>query len=277
MVLFLIQSREPLQSAIVQTRNFYGILTVLKLFPGSSGEQLHLRHGRVLHGAQFTALDKRHLALGYYADHSGAGMALENLSNRRHRRIGLVGLGVGTLISYAGEGDTVKIYEINPEIRRLAESYFTYLKDSPADIEIVMGDARLSLEREPSQEFDILLLDAFSGDAIPVHLLTVEAFETYLRHLRFDGVLALLIDTFHLDFEPVVRRLAEHFDLASIRIDSKPGPYRDWGAHWMILTRDEEDLASPLIEAATENTETYDHVRLWTDEYTSLLPLLDFR
>ncbi len=274
--LFIVQAREPLRSAIIQTRNFYGILTILKLSPGLPGEQLHLRHGRVLHGAQFTASDKRHLATGYYTEESGAGLAFRYLSPQRQRRIGLVGLGAGTLVTYAGAEDTVRVYEINPEIRRLAESYFSYLKDSPADIEIVMGDARLSLEREPPQEFDILLLDAFSGDAIPVHLLTAEAFETYLRHLKPDGVLALLIDTFHLDFEPVIRRLADHFDLAAIRIDSKMGPNQNWGAHWMILARDEEVLAGPLLLAATENTEKYDQVRLWTDEYTSLLPLLNW-
>jgi hypothetical protein len=172
----------------------------------------------------------------------------------------------------------MRIYEINPEVRRLAQSYFTYLQDSEAQIEIVMGDARLSMERDPPQEFDILLLDAFSGDAIPVHLLTTEAFETYLRHLKPDGVIALLIATFHLDFEPVIRRLAAHLGLESIRIQSPPRVNQDWGADWMLLARDGKFLRSPpLTEAATGYRATHDHVRLWTDDYTSLLPLIGFK
>ena len=275
--LLVVQALQPLQSAIVQTRNFYGVLTVLQFFRGSPEEQLHLRYGHILHGVQFTAPGKRRLATGYYSDRSGAGLALRHFPRQRRRRIGLVGLGIGTLTAFTREGDTMRIYEINPEIQRLAESYFTYLKDSPAEIEIVMGDARLSMERDPPQEFDILLLDAFAGDAIPVHLLTTEAFETYLRHLKPDGVIALLIDTWNLNFEPVIRRLAAHLDLESIRIDSSPGPNQDWGAAWMLLARDGEFLTSPpLAAAATEYRASYDHVRLWTDDYTSLLSLLKF-
>jgi hypothetical protein len=276
--LFVAQAWKPLGSAIVRTRNFYGVLTVLHLFPGSSEEQLHLRHGRVPHGTQYTAPGKRRLATGYYSDRSGAGLVLRHFPRQHRRRIGLVGLGAGTLTTFARDGDTMRIYEINPEVRRLAQSYFTYLQDSEAQIEIVMGDARLSMERDPPQEFDILLLDAFSGDAIPVHLLTTEAFETYLRHLKPDGVIALLIATFHLDFEPVIRRLAAHLGLESIRIQSPPRVNQDWGADWMLLARDGKFLRSPpLTEAATGYRATHDHVRLWTDDYTSLLPLIGFK
>jgi len=275
--LFVIQARKPNQSAIVRTRNFYGVLTVLRLSPGSPDEHLELLHGRVRHGTQFTSLEKSRLATGYYTADSGAGLALEHFPRQRQRRIGLVGLGAGTLVSYTRRGDTVRIYEINPEIRRLAESYFTYLKDSQAEIEIVMGDARLSMERDPPQEFDILLLDAFSGDAIPVHLLTVEAFKIYLRHLKPDGVIALLIDTEHLNFDSVISRLADHLGLESIRIFTPSGPNEDWGANWMLLARDGEFLTSPpMAEAAATERASYDHVRLWTDDYTSLLPLIEF-
>ena len=275
--LFVIQATELNKSAIVRTRNFYGVLTVLRLSPGTPNERFELLHGRVSHGTQFTSLEKSRLATGYYTADSGAGLALEHFPRQRERRIGLVGLGAGTLVSYTRRGDTVRIYEINPEIRRLAESYFTYLEDSQAQIEIVMGDARLSMERDPPQEFDILLLDAFSGDAIPVHLLTVEAFKIYLHHLKPDGVIALLIDTEHLNFDAVISRLADHLGLESIRIFTPSGPDEDWGANWMLLARDGEFLTSPLMAgaAATERP-SYDHVRLWTDDYTSLLPLLEF-
>ncbi len=275
---FVAQAREPVHSAIVRTRNFYGVLTVQQLFRGSPEEQLHLRHGRILHGTQFTTPSKRRLTTGYYSEASGAGLVLRHFPRQRQRRIGLVGLGAGALAAYARKGDTMRIYEINPEVRRLAESYFTYLKDSPAEIEIVMGDGRLAMERDPPQEFDILLLDAFSGDAIPVHLLTVEAFETYLRHLKPDGVIALLIDTNYLNFEPVIRRLAAHLGLESIRIDSPPEVDEEEGTSWMLLARDGEFFSlPPLAGAASKNRARNDHVRLWTDDYTSLLPLLEFK
>jgi hypothetical protein len=275
--LFVIQATELNKSAIVRTRNFYGVLTVLRLSPGTPNERFELLHGRVSHGTQFTSLEKSRLATGYYTADSGAGLALEHFPRQRERRIGLVGLGAGTLVSFTRPGDTVRIYEINPEIRRLAESYFTYLQDSKAEIEIVMGDARLSMERDPPQEFDILLLDAFSGDAIPVHLLTVEAFEIYLRHLKHDGVIALLIDTEHLNFDAVISRLADHLGLESIRIFTAPGANEDWGANWMLLARDGKFLTSPpMAGAAARERARYDHVRLWTDDYTSLVPLIEF-
>lgn len=238
----------------------------------------HLRHGRILHGTQFTAPNKRRLATGYYSEVSGAGLVLRHFPRQQQRHIGLVGLGAGALALYTREGDRMRIYEINPEVRRLAESYFTYLKDSPAEIEIVMGDTRLAMERDPPQEFDIMLLDAFSGDTIPVHLLTVEAFETYLRHLKLDGVIAVLIDTHHLNFEPVIRRLAAHLGLESIKIDSPPETDEEEGTSWMLLARDGEFFSLPPIAgAATRKRTSYDHVRLWTDDYTSLLPLIEFK
>ena len=275
--LFVIQAMEPNKSAIVRTRNFYGVLTVLRLSPGSPDEHLELLHGRVRHGTQFTSPEKSRLATGYYTADSGAGLALQHFPRQRQRRIGLVGLGAGTLVSFTRQEDTVRIYEINPEIRRLAESYFTYLEDSQAEIEIVMGDARLSMERDPPQEFDILLLDAFSGDTIPVHLLTVEAFKIYLRHLKSDGVIALLIDTEHLNFDAVISRVAAHLGLVSIRIETYPGSDENWGANWILLARDGEFLASPpMADAAASERASYDHVRLWTDDYTSLVPLIEF-
>ncbi len=172
----------------------------------------------------------------------------------------------------------MRIYEINPEIRRLAESHSTYLKDSPAEIVIVMGDGRLAMEPDLPQEFDILVLDAFTGDSIPVHLLTIEAFQTYLRHLTTDGVIAILIDTIHLDFEPVIRRLAAHFGLESIRVDSPPETDNEAGTSWMLLSRAGEFFSLPPgAGAATPDHVKYDDLQLWTGDYVSLFPLLQFR
>jgi hypothetical protein len=187
----------------------------------------------------------------------------------------MVGMGVGTLATFAHDGDHIRIYEINPEVRRFAETYFTFLRDSPAQIEVVMGDARLSLEREAPQDFDLLFLDAFSGDAIPLHLLTREAFEIYLRHLNPDGVLVLLISTWHLDLGPVVRTLAKDFGFDAVRIVTGAGPWADWGADWMLVTRNQEFLQtepiSYFVQGDAVNTE---HQPLWTDDYASLFHLL---
>jgi hypothetical protein len=202
----------------------------------------------------------------------------------------MVGLGVGTLAAYGRPGDYIRIYEINPQLEEMVNRHFTFLSDSPARIEVVMGDARLSMEREAPQRFDLLFLDAFSGDAIPLHLLTKEAFETYLRHLKPDGVIALLISTWHIDFAPAVRRLADHFGLIAVRIDT-PGLAlnEDWGSNWMLLTRNRRFLGSLAGEfAADADGLAIDPDRtasnpaatpaadgwLWTDDYTSLFPLL---
>ncbi|TFH43006.1 MAG: hypothetical protein E4H01_12660, partial [Lysobacterales bacterium] len=266
------QVATPPGMVIAQSRNFYGVLKVVRRFEGSADEQRWLYHGATPHGVQFTSPEQRRLGTGYYSARSGAGLALRFFRQQRPRRIGLVGLGVGTLTAFGKENDVIRIYEIDPEIRRIAKTYFSYLADSPARIDMVMGDARLSLERESPQGFDLLLIDAFSGDAMPLHLLTREAFEVYLSHLEPNGVIGLLIDTDHLDFEPVLRRLADHFGLQAARIITPSGPGQDWGADWMLMTRNREFLDSqPIALATSQPSASVDHVRLWTDDYTSLL------
>jgi hypothetical protein len=187
----------------------------------------------------------------------------------------MVGMGVGTLATYAKTGDYMRIYEIHPEVRRLAETRFTYLSDSLAEVEIVMGDARLSMERDPPQAFDLLILDAFTGDAIPLHLLTREAFEIYDRHLASGGVLALLIDTWHIDFGQVVRGLADHFGFHALRIGTGGGPRENWGSDWMLLTRNEAFFDEPAFRGYRRvPLGRGGYGRLWTDEYTSLFQVL---
>jgi spermidine synthase len=231
-------------------------------------------HGRLEHGVQFSAPERRRWGTGYYASDTGAALALESLPGES-RRIGMVGLGVGTLATYARPGDYVRVYEINPDVRRLAETRFTYLSDSPAEIDVVMGDARLSMEREAPQAFDLLILDAFSGDAIPVHLLTREAFEIYQRHLVPEGVIALLIDTWHLDFGPVVRGLADHFGFHALRISTYRGPQENWGSDWMLLTRNEAFFDTPAFARYRRvPLGRGGYGPLWTDEYTSLFQVL---
>jgi len=173
----------------------------------------------------------------------------------------------------------VRIYEINPQVQRVATSWFTYLPHCKGKVEVALGDARLSLEREPPQRFDLLVLDAFSSDAIPVHLLTKEAFEVYERHLNTNGVIAVHISNHYLDLEPVVVNLARHFGykLAAIDYDDtdSEGDWWLYSSTWILLTRDQRIIASSAIHAAAYKVNTNStKVPLWTDDFTSLFQVL---
>ncbi len=176
--------RDSLEGCRVVARNFYGQLRVRESDDDDGlGARRKLLHGAIIHGVQFLDAAYRDKPNSYYCPETGIGRALLERSDGVPRRIGVLGLGAGTIALYGRAGDTVRIYEINPIVAQLARSEFTYLRDTRARVEIVMGDGRLSLEREPDQRFDVLVMDAFSGDSVPVHLLTEEAFRTYLRHL----------------------------------------------------------------------------------------------
>ena len=167
--------------------------------------------GRIVHGLQFVDAEKRHEPTAYYGRGAGVGQALAELADRPNLRIGAVGLGVGTIATYARPGDTLRFYEINPDVIRIAREHFSFLADCQGECDVVLGDARLSLEKESPQHFDLLVLDAFSGDAVPAHLLTREAFEIYRRHLQPDGMIAVHISNRYLDLRPVLAGLAEQF------------------------------------------------------------------
>ena len=195
--------------------------------------------------------------------------------------LGLVGMGTGTLASYGRAGDQVKIYEINPQVLEIAKKDFTYLSQSNAKVDVVMGDARLSLESELKegkvQQFDLLALDAFNSDAIPVHLLTVEAFEVYLKHLRTNGLIAVHISNRYFDLQPVVEKLAEHFNLGCVTVSDDNVP--DWWVYetsWMIVGEKNRISSTPNFTLRADKpalTKTA-ALRLWTDDYTSLFKIL---
>jgi len=261
--------------ALSTSRSFYGILRVTENEDFTNeGVYYSLRHGSILHGCQYVSEPLRFQPTTYYGETSGVGLALLNRRCGEPMNVGVVGLGVGTLAAYGQPGDTYRFYEINPEVRRLATTWFTYLADSAAECEVVMGDARLSLEREAPQGYDVLALDAFTGDAIPLHLLTAEAFEIYRRHLKPDGVLAVHISNRFLDLEPVVLALAERFGMAAAVIDIDEEEREELSTStWVLVTADREFLECPAIQdAAAEPGPIVS--RLWTDDFSDLFNIL---
>ena len=263
--------------SVCKTRNFYGVLTVFEYSKDEPEDHYFmLQHGVTMHGLQFAELPRSSWPTTYYGKQTGIGMALDSLPVGR-RRIGLVGLGTGTVAAYAQAGDRLRVYEINPDVQRLARSYFSYLPNCLAKTDVVLGDARLSLENEPPQNFDLLTLDAFTSDAIPVHLLTKEAFEIYARHMQTNGIIAVHISNQHLNLEPVVINLARHFDyeLAKVIFDETTEEWWENSSTWILLSHDRERLHTSAFEhAATYMPTNTVTVPLWTDDFASLYQIL---
>ena len=256
-------------------RNFFGVLRV-KVQPATVAEKgpvCLLVHGRTLHGLQFVDADKRDWATTYYGEQSAVGLLLRSHPPGTPRHIGVVGLGVGTLATYARPEDEVRFYEINPAVIQLAYQFFDYVPSSEGRVQVVEGDARILLEQEPDQAFDVLVLDAFSSDSIPVHLLTREAFAEYLRHLKPDGVLAAHISNVHLDLSPVVAGHADHFGLAMVRTKSQADNATEVrAAEWVLLSRHPRTLE---IEGIGQFRLAVPERKLhWTDQRNSVFQTL---
>lgn len=279
-VVFVLQARIDGANVFAAARNFYGAYKVHLYDEESDRSRCHLlSHGGITHGLQFVHPDLSAWPTTYYGATSGVGRALDSLAGPR--RVGLVGLGAGTLAAYGRPGDLFRFYEIDPAIVAVARQNFTYLRHTPARVEIALGDARLTLEDElrhgPGGRFDLLILDAFSGDAIPVHLLTREAMALYLRHLRPGGIIAVHISNRHLDLRPVVEGLARHHGLRFVNISDnvKDGDWWLYNTSWMLLTADPARLEVESIRLAAEEPpdETAEYVE-WTDDHASLLDIL---
>jgi spermidine synthase len=190
-------------------------------------------------------------------------------------RVGVIGLGTGTLAAYGRPGDYYRFYEINPLVLQIARTEFSFLKDSMAKVEVAMGDARLSLEREQPEYFDVLAVDAFSGDSIPVHLLTREAFALYFRHLKPTGVLAVHVSNKYLELQPVVHMEAEVFGRRAIAVDTEDDEATGtFGSTWVLLSGRPGFFDYPEVKAAAEEVQTKKGLRLWTDDYSNLFRIL---
>jgi hypothetical protein len=274
--IIVVQVRHDREDAIVQVRNFYGTLRVTQTTePPDPTITRMLMHGTIQHGTQIFSDDLRKTPTTYYAHASGVGLAMDNCCAGRARRIGVIGLGAGTMAAYGRKGDVIRFYDINPQVEPIARNVFSYIRESEAKIEIVPGDARLSLAAESPQHYDVLVLDAFSGDAIPVHLLTAEAIQLYRRHLKPNGILAVHVSNLFLKLPPVVEEEAGHAGLGSLLVSNKDD--EEVGAYssdWVLVTADKDFLARKEIAAAGSPVEPIAGLRLWTDDYNSLLPLL---
>lgn len=246
---------------VIHLRNFYGALQVSNAGAGEDAIRA-LYNGRTLHGVEFLAADRSRLPTAYYGPESGAGHVLLS-HGKSDRRVGMVGLGVGTLAAYGRRGDVFRFYEINPAVIEVASRYFHFLSTSEARTEVVAGDGRLALEREPPNSFDILILDAFADDSIPVHLLTKEAFATYFRLLRGDGVLAIHLTNRYLDLAPVVEAAAAAFGKHVAEAHNMADPEQQVLAADWALVSGQDGAGSGVTKA-----------RLWTDDYSNLFQVL---
>lgn len=266
----------PDKDSLVSRRSFYGTLRVVERGAGSAVERRNLYNGRILHGVQFTQPRRRREPTTYYRFDSGIGLTLTNLFHVGSQRVAVVGLGAGTLAAYGMDGDYYCFYEINPDVIDIAREYFTFLRDSPATIAVEEGDARLSMEHQAPQRYDVIALDAFSGDAIPTHLLTVEAMAVYLKHLRPNGVLAVHTSNRHLDLVPIVALLAAHYDLEAVKVDADDGGNLGGAAsQWLLLTRNQRFLQTPEVKAASDPVpQAAPEIRMWTDHYSNLFQIL---
>lgn len=265
------------EDVVVMTRNFYGTLRVKEYNPPDvQYRRRSLVHGAILHGDQYMDPPYNRSATTYYKAKSGIGRILllkEKLQPGAPRRVGIIGLGSGTIATYGNKGDVFRFYDINPEVVTIANRDFTYLRDSDATIETSLGDARLSLEREPVQLFDVLAIDAFSSDSIPVHLITLEALAIYEKHMKPDGVIAFHVSNRFLDLKPVVQMIA---DARALSVAWVRDTYEDGSttSDWVLLTKARNLLLKPEILDATFIIPPEPGWRLWTDDFNNLVQVM---
>lgn len=276
----VIEARYRTSEALAIERGFFGVLRVADRYQADPEQSRRiLFHGAINHGFQFRDPARQMWHNSYFAEESGIGTALTRHPKRARGeplKIGLLGLGSGTLLTYGRPGDTIRIYEIDPEVEPLSRAYFTYFDRTAAATEVILGDGRLSLEREPDQAYDVLILDAFSSDAIPMHLLTREAFDTYFRHLRPDGILAANMSNRHVDIRPVLAQFAAHFGWSFVWIENfSDEPRGVYAADWGLLSRDPSFLADPIVNVRKGDLSgVATNLRMWTDDYSNLFAVL---
>jgi len=271
-------NNQYVKTDVMSVRNFYGILSVKDVDINGKKER-RLIDGTTSHGTQSLDVEAAHIPLSYYRANTGVALALEHLGKRQALNAGFIGLGAGTLAAYGRAGDSYRFYELNPAVSSAAQEYFSYLKDSAAKITIALGDGRVSLTNEwksgLNHQFDLLVVDAFSGDSIPQHLLTVEALELYWQHLTGDGVLAVHISNTHLNLSPLMRGLAQQSgkEIRYFKTQAKNDAEHD--TEWVLITNNKSLLNNSMVKAyASRWSDNKNNIVLWTDNNSSLWSVL---
>ena len=268
------QVRNDLRSTRLLERNFYGRLLVRDVQVDEDLTVRRLLHGAILHGEEYLDGNGQRQPTTYYGTSSGIGRALLATAGSTPRTVGVVGLGTGTLAAYGQPGDRFRFYDIDPAVISIAQQEFGYLRNSRATIETVLGDARLSLEKEAPNGFDVLAIDAFSGDSIPVHLLTREALAIYARHMKKDGVIAFHVSNRFLALAPVVARLAEDQQMHAVLVkDTKPASALA-SSDWVLVARNQASLDRPVIAEAAQEPPVIRGLGVWTDDANDLFRIL---
>jgi MFS family permease len=272
----VVNIREYLSDTRVITRNFYGVVRTRDFSYPVPFRVMY--HGAINHGGQLLDAEYRNRPSSYFGPTSGYGRVFASLPDAP-RRVGVVGLGAGAIAAYARPGDVFRFYEIDPQVAAVAVREFSFLSDSPAQMEIILGDGRLSLEREPDQKYDVLAIDAFSGDSIPMHLVTREAMAAYVRHLKPDGVIVFQATNRFVDISPVVERLASELGMTAVLVSDVP-PDSGNAGYWLsstdqiIVTRNLELLAAEPIRSVAERLPARHDFRVFTDDFYNLLRIL---
>lgn len=264
-------------NTLISSRNFYGTSNV-KIQRYYFNDEARLRktlyNGNIIHGIQM--IDKNEdMPVSYYSPISAIGKTIEILQKKENINIAIIGLGAGTISAYGRATDSIVYYEINPDIKTIAEKYFSYISKSPAKHDIIIGDARLSLTKENYKKFDLIVLDAFSSDAIPTHLLTNEAMEIYKKHLTDDGVIAFHISNRHLELAPAIINLADYAELPLLQIktpDEKPFSFL---ANWILVTNNTAILDDPDLQVIHQKSMfDMEKIKPWTDDYINILAVI---
>jgi SAM-dependent methyltransferase len=268
------QIKDFYDNTLLATRNFYGVLRVQE-FGENTNRHRSLIHGTILHGTQYPAPELARSPTTYYTQTSGIGRVLESLHpSTAPLKVGIIGLGTGTIASYGSKGDIYRFYDINPAVMTIANRDFTYLKDSDATIQTALGDARLTLEREPSQQFDVLAIDAFSSDAIPMHLITSEALAIYRKHMKPGGIIAFHVTNRYLNLVPVVAGLAEAQGMHAAMVYDDTDDGMTSVSDWILVTDDPKSLEMPQISDVSVPVAPRPGIKLWTDDFNNIVQVL---
>lgn len=274
-LLFILLDRAYTRFDIANTRNFYGYLSVKDVHIGNSISR-RLVDGTTIHGTQVMQATNQ-ATTGYYDANTGIALAIQHAQKQKTMIMAVVGLGAGVLASYGRSSDSIHFYELNPDVKYLAETYFDYLSQSAAKIDITLGDGRISLQNYPRNDIDLLVIDAFNSDAIPVHLLTQEAISLYRQRLKEDGLLVIHISNNHLDLYPVIASIAKHMNMPSYLFKSRSSSAGQYQSEWMVMTTNEQFSTSSEVAKHVAKIHISNNQRIvWTDQINSLLPLIKY-